>query len=166
MFGWMAAWFLERRGRSRPRTSESIPSTASSTGRANPGCDCDLSLGASQQTLQDVLDRQAITLNSASDKLFKLIASGDMAGDLICQSKNDPVGGPFLLLAKFSWDDRQKYAALLKEFSGDDALSDLFEPQGPVYLQIVRCRPGQWKDLSRCLGDALNQQDQTPALLQ
>jgi hypothetical protein len=125
MFGWMAAWFLERRGRSHPRNSESVPSTTSSTVKANPGCDCELSLGASQQTLQGALDRQAITLDSASNKLLKLIASGDMAGDLICQSKNDPEGGPFLLLAKFSWNDRQKYAALLKEFSGDDALSDL-----------------------------------------
>src|SRR6202020_1333823 len=106
----------------------------------------------SQQTLQDALDRQAITLDSAGDRLLQLIASGEMVGDLICQSKNDPEGGPFLLWAKFSRDDRQTYAALLKEFSGDDALSDLFEPQGPVYLQIVRCRPGQGKDLSRCFG--------------
>lgn len=166
ILGWMAAWFLERRGRSHQRTSKSVPSTASSMVRANPGCDCDCSLGASQQTLQDALDRQAITLDSASDKLLKLVASGDMACDLLCQSKNDPEGGPFLALARVSWKDRQKYAGLFNELTGDDALSDLFEPVGPVYLQIVRCRPGQWKDLSRCFGTALSQQDRPSTLLQ
>jgi hypothetical protein len=160
IFAWVIAWFVERRGRPLQRPSGSAPSTAGSIAGANPGCDCDFSPVTSGLTLQDVLDQQAITLDPAGDRLLKLISSGDIACELLCQTKNNPKDGPFLLLAKVSWNDRQECAPLLNELSGDDTLTDLFEPPGPVYLQILRCRPGQWNDLSRGFGAALSQRDQ------
>jgi hypothetical protein len=166
IFAWVVAWFVERGGRPHRRASRRVPSTTSSTAGATLDCDCDFSPVTSAQTLQDVLDQQAIVLDPAGDKLLKLISSGDVACELLCQSKNNPGGGPFLLLAKVSWKDRQKCAPVLNELSGDDALTDLFEPPGPVYLQILRCHPGQWKDLSRCFESALSQQNQPSTPLQ
>jgi hypothetical protein len=166
IFAWVVAWFLERGRSAHPRVPVSAPSTTNSAVGADIGCDCDFPPAVSKGTLQDVLDQQAIVLDPAGDKLLKLISGGDVACELLCQKKNTPKDGPFLLLAKVSWKDPQKYAPLLNELSGDDTLTDLFEPPGPVYLQILRCRPGQWNDLSRCFGAALKQQDQPLAPLQ
>jgi hypothetical protein len=160
IFAWLVAWFLERRRRVLIQASGAVPPTINGTVGADGGCDCDFSPITSAQTLQDVLDQQAIILDPAGNKLLKLVAGGDVACELLCQRKDNPHGGPFLLMAKVSWKDRRDNAPLLKELSGDDTLTHLFEPPGPVYLQILRCRPDQWKDLRKGFGDALSEQDQ------
>ncbi len=129
------------------------------TVKDNVGCEGDSSLITSKEKLQGVLDQQAIAPDAASQKLLDLVTSGQMVCELLCHREDDPKGGPFLMLVKVSLKDQQKYGALLTKISGDDALANLFEPQGPVYLRILRCRPALWKDLKECFTAELSQQN-------
>jgi len=122
----------------------------SAAARGSVGCKGDHSLITSRGELQGVLDQEAITPNPASQKLLDLVASGEMQCELLCRQEGDPKGGPFLMLVKVSLKDQQKYGALLTKLTGDDALTNLFEPSGPVYLRIMRCRASSWKDLKKC----------------
>jgi hypothetical protein len=128
--------------------------------RANIGCEGDPSVVTSRQTLQGLLDQQTIILDLTGNKFLNLIASGDMSCELLCKRDDDLKDGPFLLLQRVSWPDQQAYASLLTDITGDDTLTDLFEPQGPIYFRILRCRPDAWKNLRKYFGAALNQQDQ------
>lgn len=105
-----------------------------------------------RKQLEDSLYAHGITLNTAGQKLLRLFADGKMVCEALCCSKSDPVGGPFLMVAKVSLPEKGSFKELLAELTGDNNLAELFDPFGPAYVRVLRCRPAFWKVLKQaCL---------------
>lgn len=100
--------------------------------------------------LEAGLRKQGITLTASVQKIFRdLVTDGEMADTTTCYAKDTPEDGPFLMVVKVLFPDKGKYATLLNQLTGDDTLALLFEPSGPAYVRVLRCRPSFWERLKQ-----------------
>lgn len=112
-------------------------------------CGLDSSLTSWRQ-VEAVLDKQGITLNTKGQKVFlEFVEDEEIGVEAVCCSKGDPKDGPFLMVMKVSIKNRSKYAELLTKLTGDKTLASLFDPSGPVYVRVLRCRPAFWELLKQ-----------------
>jgi len=102
-----------------------------------------------RKQLEDVLYEQGITLNTTGQKLLNLFVDGEMVCEALCCSKSDSKGGPFLMVVKVSLPQKDRFEVLLTELTGDNKLGELFDPSGPAYVRVLRCRPAFWKVLKQ-----------------
>lgn len=119
-------------------------------------CSADASLTSPEQ-VEEVLHKQGITLSTSVHKIFReLVAGGKMAGNTVCHAEDGAKDGPFLMVVKILLPNKEKYGALLAKLTGNETIALLFEPSGPAYVRVVRCRPSFWNRLKqsciKCLG--------------
>ena len=110
----------------------------------------------SREQLENVLHQQGISLDTEEQQLLDLVASRQMVCEALCYTKDDPKGGPFLLVVRVSLQNKAKYRALLTKLTGDKTLAVLFDPPGPAYVRVLRCRPAVWKALKECCVKSLS----------
>ena len=104
----------------------------------------------SYQEVEAFLGEHGLTLSTHEQSIFRgLVGNGALTGEELCSFENNPQDGPFMMVVKVTWEDKSKYATLLTQVAGDDSIAMLFEPSGPAYVRVLRCRPLFWERLHR-----------------
>jgi hypothetical protein len=99
--------------------------------------------------LNGVLKKHGITLNTRGLEFLDFFADGEMVCEMLCGTDSDPKGGPFLMVVKVSLPPKDRFDVLLTELTGDNKLAELFDPIGPAYIRVLRCRPSFWEVLKQ-----------------